>query len=124
MLLWKGEERRLQGGESDTTNNRMELLAAIMALEALKRPCMVELYSDSAYLINAFRQKWIDKWQTNGWRTAKREPVENQDLWQRLLALAAVHEIEWHKVKGHAGDAYNTICDALATEAADQHGDG
>ncbi|MCL1848701.1 MAG: ribonuclease HI [Clostridiales bacterium] len=118
VLLWNDQERRLQGRDRETTNNRMELVAAIKALEALKRPCQVDLYSDSAYLVNAFTLGWITRWQANGWKTTKKEPVENQDLWQRLLALDAAHEISWHKVKGHAGDVYNTICDAMATEEA------
>ena len=118
VLLWHGEEKRLQGGEEDTTNNRMELMAAIKALEALKRPCQVALYSDSAYLVNAFTQGWIDRWKVNGWRKADKKSVENQDLWQRLLVLSETHRIVWHKVKGHSDNAYNNICDAMATEEA------
>lgn len=118
VLLWNEEERRISGGEKETTNNRMELTAAIKALEALKRPCAVELYSDSAYLINAFSRGWIAKWQTNGWQTSKKTPVENQELWARLMDLDCVHRISWQKVKGHGGDAYNELCDALATEEA------
>ena len=106
----------MQGGEKDTTNNRMELTAAIMALSALKWPCQVVLYSDSAYLINAFSQGWITRWQMNGWRTVKKEPVENRDLWQQLLDLTETHEVSWQKVKGHADDRFNTICDAMAVE--------
>jgi ribonuclease HI len=100
----------------------MEMMAAIKALEALKRPCTVELYSDSAYLINAFTQGWIAKWQKNGWRLSKDKSVKNQDLWQRLLALNGVHQISWHKVKGHSSDEYNNLCDALATEQAGKFG--
>ncbi|MCL1804589.1 MAG: ribonuclease HI [Clostridiales bacterium] len=118
VLLWRDEERRLQGGEDDTTNNRMELTAAIMALEALKRPCAVELYSDSAYLVNAFSQEWIVKWQINGWRNARKEPVENRELWEKLLDLSRVHQISWRKVKGHSDNDYNNLCDAMAVEEA------
>ena len=118
VLLWRDEERRLQGGEDDTTNNRMELTAAIMALEALKRPCAVELYSDSAYLVNAFSQEWIAKWQINGWRNARKEPVENRELWEKLLDLSRVHQISWRKVKGHSDNDYNNLCDAMAVEEA------
>lgn len=118
ILMWQGEERTLQGGERETTNNRMEMMAAIKALEALKRPCQVELFSDSAYLINAFSQGWLAKWQKNGWLTSKKEPVENQDLWRRLLELAQIHEISWHKVKGHSDNPYNNRCDAMAVEEA------
>ena len=118
VLLWREEERRMQGGEEDSTNNRMELMAAIKALEALKRPCEVELHSDSAYLINAFNLGWVKKWQRNGWRTSKKTQVENQALWERLIAMAAVHQISWKKVKGHSGDAFNHICDTMAVEEA------
>jgi len=123
VLLWKEEERRMRGGERETTNNRMELLGAIEALEALKRPCLVELYSDSAYLINAFSRGWITKWKKNGWLTSRREPVENQDLWRRLIDMDGIHQISWYKVKGHAGDKYNMICDAMAVEEAAGKGD-
>jgi len=122
VLLWKGEERRLQGGEGYTTNNRMELTAAIKALESLKRPCTVEVYSDSAYLIHAFTRGWITKWQTNGWQTSNHKPVENRELWIRLLEFDMVHQLSWHKVKGHSGDVYNSICDAMAVEEAANHG--
>jgi ribonuclease HI len=120
VLLCGDQEKRLQGGEAQTTNNRMELTAAIKGLEALKRPCKVNLYSDSAYLVNAFNQKWLNNWQRNGWKTSKKEPVENQDLWQQLLSLAQVHDITWIKVKGHSDNKYNNLCDQLAVEAAAQ----
>lgn len=123
VLLWKGEERYIRGGEEDTTNNRMELLAAIKALEALKRPCRVEIYSDSAYLINAFSRGWIAKWQINGWITSKKTPVENRELWLSLLELDKVHQISWHKVKGHESDAYNNQCDAMARAEAAKYGE-
>ena len=117
ILLYRGKEKELSGYEHETTNNRMELTAAIKGLQALKHPCRVKLYSDSAYLVNAFNHGWLKKWQANGWRTVKREPVENQDLWQELLAAAANHEIEWIKVKGHADNEYNNRCDKLAVRA-------
>lgn len=113
-----GEHRKeLSGGEKLTTNNRMELTASIEALKALKEPCKVKLYSDSAYLVNGFRQGWIDNWQRNGWRNSRNEPVENQDLWKRLLELLERHSVEFIKVKGHSDNEWNNRCDELAREA-------
>ena len=112
-----GAERELWGAEADTTNNRMELTAAIQALRALKRPCQVELHTDSTYLRNAFERGWIEKWRRNGWRTATREPVQNQDLWEELWDLSQVHTVRWHWVKGHAQDPHNERCDALVQRA-------
>ena len=97
----------------------MELMAAIAALEALIRPCQVDLYSDSSYLVNAFNQHWIESWEKKGWKRGKNEEVKNQDLWKRLLAAAAPHTIQWHWVKGHNGHPLNERCDELATAAAD-----
>lgn len=117
-VLLHGEQRKeLSGAEAHTTNQRMELTAAVAGLAALKQPCHVLLYSDSAYLINAFRQHWLDNWQKNGWLNSKKQPVENQDLWQELLRLSRLHAVEWRKVKGHAGDCHNERCDTLAREA-------
>lgn len=113
-------EREFSEGFHPTTNNRMELLGAITALEALNRPCEVDMYSDSSYVINAFEKNWIASWKKNGWRTASKAPVKNQDLWKRLLEAAAPHQISWHWVKGHAGQEMNERCDQLATAAADQ----
>jgi ribonuclease HI len=110
-------ERELSGGEPDTTNNRMELFAAIAALEALKRPCRVTLSTDSRYVMDGLT-KWIVGWQRNGWRTAAKQPVKNADLWQRLLAAAKPHRIEWTWVKGHAGHPDNERADQLASDAA------
>ncbi len=110
-------EKELSGGEPHTTNNRMELLAAIRGLEALKRPCDVTLYTDSIYVRDGI-SKWIHGWQKNGWRTADRKPVKNAELWQELLAAAAPHRIEWHWVKGHAGHPENERADRLACDAA------
>lgn len=115
----KLHEREYSQGYIKTTNNRMELLAAIVALEALIRPCQVELYSDSSYLINAFNQHWIDGWKKKGWKRGKNEDVKNKELWQRLLAAAAPHQITWNWVKGHNGHPMNERCDRLATMAAD-----
>lgn len=118
-VLQYGEHvKEISGGEAHTTNQRMELTAAVQALETLKRPCRVRVHSDSAYLINAFRQRWFDRWLRNGWRNAKGEPVENQDLWERLLELADKHRIEWVKVKGHSDVELNNRCDELARAAA------
>lgn len=118
ILVYGPHEKELSGYETSTTNNRMELRAAIEGLQALKEPCRVKLYSDSAYVVNAFRQGWLARWQRTGWRTADRQPVENRDLWERLLELVAVHQVEWRKVRGHAGHAYNERCDLLARAAA------
>ncbi len=120
VLLFGGHRKELSGAESHTTNQRMELKAAIAALAALKEPCQVDLYSDSAYLVNAWQQNWLTNWQKNGWKNAKKQPVENQDLWQQLLALADIHTVTWHKVKGHADNAENNRCDELAREAIKQ----
>ena len=110
-----GEQRKeLNGGERRTTNQRMELTAAMEALRALKQPCKVTLYSDSAYLINGFNQHWLENWQKNGWLNARKQPVENQELWKELLRLSKIHQVEWKKVKGHTGDPLNERCDALA----------
>lgn len=113
-----GEHKKeLSGFAPNTTNNRMEITAAIEALRALKVPCRVKLYSDSAYLVNAFQQNWLGTWQRNGWMNSKKEPVENQDLWQELLEVARPHQVEWLKVKGHADNPFNNRCDELARAA-------
>lgn len=111
-------ERELSAGYERTTNNRMELMAAIAGLEALTRPCEVELYSDSKYLIDAFNQGWIDKWVENNWKR-KVGPVKNVDLWERLLKAKEPHRVKFRWVKGHAGHPQNERCDRLATSAAD-----
>ncbi len=118
VVLRKGSsEKELSGGEALTTNNRMELLAAIRGLEALTRPCHVTLATDSQYVRNGIT-KWIHGWQKNGWRTADRKPVKNSELWLELLAAAAPHRIDWQWVKGHAGDPDNERADRLASDAA------
>lgn len=112
-------EKTLSGGYVKTTNNRMELMAAIAGLEALNRPCEVELYSDSKYLTDAFNQGWIDNWIKNNWKRGKSGPVKNIDLWERLLAAKKSHKVTFYWVKGHAGHPQNERCDLLATGAAD-----
>lgn len=113
ILIAGSNEKELSGGEALTTNNRMELMAAISALEALKRPCLVDLHTDSEYLRNGIT-KWMFGWKRNGWRTADKKPVKNQDLWERLDAALGRHEIRWHWVKGHAGNELNERADLLA----------
>lgn len=115
-------ELELSGGFERTTNNRMELLGVITALEALKRPCRVAVHSDSQYVVNAFNQHWIDGWLKRGWKNAKKEPVKNVDLWKRLLGAMEPHEVTFHWVRGHAGHPENERCDRLATAAADAGG--
>lgn len=117
----KGElhKREYSQGYVKTTNNRMELMAAIVGLEALKKPCQVELYSDSKYLVDAFNQKWIDGWLKKNWKRGKNEPVKNIDLWKRMLTAKEPHEVKFIWVKGHDGHAQNERCDELATTAAD-----
>jgi ribonuclease HI len=115
VLRFGGRQKELKGGEPATTNNRMELMAAISALEALKRDCKVDLYTDSNYLREGIT-KWIHKWRRNGWRTAEKKPVKNAELWQRLDQALARHHIQWHWVRGHAGHVENERADALARE--------
>lgn len=112
-------ERELSAGYKKTTNNRMELMAAIVGLEALNRPCRVALYSDSKYLTDAFNQHWIDGWVKRGWKKSDKKPVKNIDLWKRLLAAMEAHQVTYHWVKGHDGHPENERCDTLATTAAD-----
>jgi ribonuclease HI len=116
ILEFGGHEKELKGGEAHTTNNRMELMGAISALEALTRPCVVDLYTDSQYLRNGI-MKWIHGWKRNGWRTADKKPVKNVDLWQRLEAALERHDVTWHWVKGHAGHDLNERADELARAA-------
>jgi ribonuclease HI len=113
ILISGAHEREICGGEPDTTNNRMELMAAIQALEMLKRPCKVELHTDSQYVRNGITQ-WISGWKARGWRTADKKPVKNEDLWKRLDAARARHEVDWRWVKGHNGHVLNERADALA----------
>lgn len=117
ILKYGQHTREISGFEEETTNQRMELTAAIEALSALREPCLAELYSDSAYLINAFEQNWFARWQINGWLNSKKKPVENRDLWLKLLELSSIHQIKWIKVKGHSGHPHNERCDELARKA-------
>ena len=119
ILQYGDAEKVLTGGEAETTNNRMELLAVIMALEALKRPVEARVISDSAYMKDGIT-KWINGWKRNGWKTAAKKPVANQDLWQRLDAATSRHKIDWQWVKGHAGDEMNERCDDLARAEAEK----
>ena len=117
ILMYKDVRREMSGYEPHTTNNRMEQTGPIVALSALKEPCSVTLYSDSAYLINAFEQHWIDGWVRRNWFKSDKKPVENQDLWKEILRLCGIHTIRWVKVKGHADNPNNNRCDELATGA-------
>lgn len=117
VLIYNGIEKRISGAEAETTNNRMELFAVISGLECLKEPCEVTVYSDSAYTVNSFLNGWVYGWEKSGWKKADNKPVLNDDLWKRLLALTRVHKVEFVKVKGHADNEYNNICDKLATDA-------
>lgn len=117
VLMFNGHEKRISGAFPDTTNNRMELTAVIEGLKCLKQPCEVDIFSDSAYIVNAFTLGWVYGWRKSGWKKADGKPVLNSDLWQELLVLTEVHRVHFNKVKGHADDEYNNICDKLATDA-------
>ncbi|MBQ7557599.1 MAG: ribonuclease HI [Lachnospiraceae bacterium] len=124
VLIYRGADgvehkKELSGGERETTNNRMELMGVIAGLEALNRPCSVTVHTDTKYVSDAFNQHWIDGWKRNGWKTAGKKPVLNQDLWLRLLEDMKPHSVTFVWVKGHAGNEYNERCDRLATSAAD-----
>lgn len=120
-ILMVGQvKKEISGGEADTTNNRMELMAVIKSLEELKFKCEVTIYSDSTYVVNAFLQNWISGWIRNNWRNSAKQPVANVDLWQRLIELVNKHEVSFVKVKGHADNEYNNRCDELAVLAASQ----
>ena len=121
VLIYQAHTKELSGYEAQTTNNRMELCAAINGLRALNQDCEVDLYTDSAYVCNAFLKHWIDQWQINGWKTANKRDVENQDLWKELLSLTQKHRVTFHKVKGHADNEHNNRCDALARKAIQDH---
>ena len=116
ILLYKGVEKVISGAEQETTNNRMEMLAVIKGLEALKEPCNVNLYSDSQYVVDAFNEKWIDSWQNNNWRGSNKKEVKNVDLWLKLLELTKTHTVNFIKVKGHSDNDYNNKCDKIAVE--------
>ena len=118
ILVYNGVEKELSGGEAYTTNNRMELTAAIEGLSALREPCKVTLYSDSKYVVDAFLLGWVESWRAAGWRRGK-DKLKNPDLWEKLYALTEIHEVDFIWVKGHAGHDYNERCDILATSFAD-----
>ena len=120
ILLYNGREKVLSGGEAQTTNNRMELMGVISALQALKEPCKVELWSDSRYVIDALEQGWAESWKRKGWKKADKTPAKNPDLWETLLQLTAVHRMRYHWVKGHAENPYNNRCDTLAVQERDR----
>ena len=117
ILLYKDSKKELSGGQQNTTNNVMEMTAVIKGLEALKRPCSVNIYSDSSYVVNTFEKGWIDNWLKNGWRTSDKKDVKNKDLWVKLYELSKTHNITFNKVKGHSDDILNNRCDELARAA-------
>ena len=117
ILIYGDIKKEISGAEKETTNNRMELTAPIEALKLLKRPCDIKLYSDSAYLINAFKQGWIYNWQLNGWKTSDKKDVKNRELWEEIYKFTQIHKIEWIKVKGHSDNEYNNLCDKMAVNA-------
>lgn len=117
VLIYQENKKELSGYQPETTNNRMELFAVIQGLSALKESCVVNLYSDSSYLVNAFEKHWIEKWQRNGWKTSTKSPVENQDLWKLLLIHVRKHQVRFIKVKGHSDNQYNNRCDEMAVAA-------
>ena len=121
VLIYGGVEKEIFGGEKSTTNNKMEMMAVIKGLEALKEPCEVDVYSDSAYIVNAIEQGWIESWKKNGWRKADKKPVKNVDLWEKLLELMDKHKVTFNKVKGHADDEYNNRCDRIAVRERDKN---
>lgn len=120
ILMFGDTRKEISGGLNNTTNNVMELTAVIEALKMLKRPCKVDLYSDSAYVVNAFLQKWIYGWIKKNWKTAGNAPVKNKELWQELYGLTKIHEVTFHKVKGHADNEFNNRCDELARMERDK----
>ena len=121
ILIWNGHERELSGGEADTTNNRMELMSVIMGLAAITRPMDVVINTDSAYVEQAFSKGWLEQWQRNGWRTAAKQAVKNQDLWQRLAEEAGRHNVSFQRVRGHTGVEMNERADQLAVAERDRY---
>lgn len=121
VLLYNNIEKSFSGFEKETTNNRMEMQAVIEALSRLKEPCEIDLYSDSAYIVNAFQNNWIDSWQKKNWKTSDNKEVKNIDLWLKILELSSKHKINWFKVKGHADNVYNNKCDTLARGEVDKY---
>lgn len=121
LLIWNGTEKELSGGEADTTNNRMEMMAIIEGLKALKEKCHVKIHSDSALIINAFNKHWITTWQKRGWIKSNKKPVENQDLWKEMLRVMTPHKVDWIKVKGHSTNELNNRVDRIAVAASKQY---
>ena len=117
ILMYKDSKKEISGAKKDTTNNVMELTAVIEGLKMLKYPCDVEIYSDSAYVVNAFNQKWIDSWIKNNWKTSGKDPVKNKEIWQELYDLTKVHNVKFIKVKGHSDNEFNNRCDEMARNA-------
>lgn len=117
ILMYKENKKELSGGKKDTTNNIMEITAVLEGLKALKNDCEVEVYSDSAYVVNAFNAKWIDNWKKNGWKNSQKEDVKNKELWQELDTLVKRYKVKFNKVKGHSTNEYNNRCDELARNA-------
>ena len=117
ILMYNQHKKESSGGAADTTNNRMEITAALEALKLLNEPCQVDLYTDSAYLCNALEKRWLETWSKNGWKTASKSNVENQDLWKELLIQLQRHDVQFHKVKGHADNEFNNRCDKMARDA-------
>lgn len=117
VLMYGEIKKEISGAKKDTTNNIMEITAVLEALKLLKEACEVEVYSDSAYVVNAFNQGWIENWENNNWKTASKEPVKNRELWEALAGLTKKHQVTFHKVKGHSTDELNNRCDYLATSA-------
>ena len=122
ILIWRDHKNEIYGGEQETTNNRMELMGLIKGLETLTRPSKVVVVTDSAYVEKAFTQGWLKNWQRNGWKTAAKQPVKNQDLWKRLVPLIDAHQVSWRWVRGHSGHPENERCDELARAAASCRG--
>ncbi len=120
ILMYKGNRKEISGGKKDTTNNIMELTAVIEGLKMLKYPCEVEVYSDSAYVVNGFNQGWIYNWVKNNWKTSGKEPVKNKEIWQELYELTKIHKVKFIKVKGHSDNEFNNRCDELARNAIKQ----
>lgn len=116
ILTYQGKEKILYGGEKNTTNNRMELMGIINGLQCLKTQCKVTIKTDSKYIVDAFNDKWVQKWQKNGWQTSKKQPVKNQDLWEELIKLTNIHICTFKWIKGHANNSYNIRCDSLAVQ--------
>lgn len=122
ILIFGNNRKEISGGNPNTTNNIMELTAVIEGLKILKRPCIVQVYSDSAYVVNGFLKKWIYGWIKNNWKNSSGEPVKNKELWQELYNLTQIHKVNFHKVKGHADNELNNRCDELAREERDKQG--